>query len=77
MARLQLIGLTIVFVAYWLFARNLERVDASQSIWLLFWQPFPEIFPSLEVFTPLVIFSLEMFSLRVLRHFIPDRKSVV
>lgn len=71
MARLQLIGLTIVFVAYWLFARNLERVDASQSIWLLFWQPFPEIFPSLEVFTPLVIFSLEMFSLRVLRHFIP------
>ncbi|MBK9051616.1 MAG: hypothetical protein IPL78_12065 [Chloroflexi bacterium] len=65
-------GLTFLFFAYWFFLRALAGVDASQSLALRFWTPFPELlFPSLDVFTPVVIFILELFSWRVLRHFIP------
>ena len=70
--QLESMGLTFLFFAYWFFLRALAGVDASQSLALRFWTPFPELlFPSLDVFTPVVIFILELFSWRVLRHFIP------
>lgn len=66
------VGILFLFFAYWLFLRALEGVDASQSLAIRFWLPFPEqLFPSLAVFTPAVTFILELLSWRVLRHFFP------
>jgi hypothetical protein len=72
MRQLESMGLAFVFFAYWFFLRALAGVDASQSLALQFWLPFPQLlFPSLDIFTPVVIFILELLSWRVLRHFIP------
>lgn len=69
--QLESIGILFLFFAYWFFLRAFESVDASQSLALQFWLPFPTILPALDIFTPLVTFVLELLSWRVLRHFIP------
>ncbi len=69
--QLQTLGITVLFVAYWLFVHSMANIDASQSFMMVFWSPFPATFPSLNAWTPVVVFFLELFSWRVLRHFIP------
>ena len=69
--QLQALGITVLFVAYWLFVHSLANIDASQSFVMQFWTPFPEAFPGLATWTPVITFFVELFSWRVLRHFIP------
>ena len=69
--QLQAFGITVLFLAYWFFVHSMANIDASQSFLMAFWLPFPQTFPTLDSFTPAVVLFLEMFSWRVLRHFLP------
>jgi regulator of protease activity HflC (stomatin/prohibitin superfamily) len=64
------LALTFLFLGYWYFARLLERIDLTLAQ-PAFWQNTVFFFPLLDVLTPLVLFVVEMFSPRVLRHLIP------
>lgn len=59
-------SLLLIFVAYWIFARALERPDLTLEV-RAFWQAWLPMFP----LPSFVIFLLEMLHPRVLRHLLP------
>lgn len=63
--RWLVVVLVFLFLGYWLFARYLERIDLAG--WMPLWL---EPLMGAEL-PPLLLFMLEMFHWRVLRHFIP------
>ncbi len=59
-------SLLLIFVAYWVFARALERPDLTLAV-RDFWQTWLPVFP----LPSFVIFFAEMLHPRVLRHLLP------
>lgn len=64
-------ALLVLFIGYWFFASNLERIDANQVLARIFVPNLPPSQAALVPFSPLATWLVEMFHPRVLRHFIP------
>lgn len=64
-------ALALIFLVYWWFASSLERVDGAVVLARLFVPELPPSQATLVPFNPAVVWVVEMFHPRVLRHFIP------
>ena len=64
-------ALLVLFVGYWFFVSNLERIDANLVLARIFVPNLPPGQAALVTFSPVATWLVEMFHPRVLRHFIP------
>ena len=65
------VALLALFIGYWFFASNLERIDANQVLARIFVPNLPSSQAATIPFSPLATWLVELFHPRVLRHFIP------
>lgn len=64
-------ALALLFIGYWFFARELERVNGKVVLANIFLPDMPAYQAELVDFNPAFVWLVETFHPRVLRHFIP------